>query len=174
MEASFAAACKSPPRNAEETLPTTAEEVVRAYADTIYSLALSQLRSRADADDAFQEVFLTYVKKSPVFESAEHQKAWLLRVTLNVCKKMWRYRKRHIAAPLEEAPVLETQSELELFDALGRLPEKYRAVIHLFYFEDLTTAAIAQVLEISSNAVRTRLSRGREMLKKLLQDEFGT
>ena len=173
MEAGFAAAGKPVPLDREETLPATAEEVVRAYADTVYSLALSQLRSRVEADDAFQEVFLAYMKRQPVFESREHQKAWFLRVTLNVCKKAWRYQKRHRTAPLEEAPALETQSELELFDTLGRLPEKYRVVLHLFYFEDLTTDTIARVLELSPNAVRTRLSRGREMLKKRLKDDFG-
>ena len=94
MELSCSVLMEQREENAAEGLPQTAEEVVRAYADTVYALALSQLRSRTDADDVFQEVFLAYVRRKPEFESQEHQKAWFLRVTLNCCKKLWRFRKR--------------------------------------------------------------------------------
>lgn len=172
MELSCSVLMEQREENAAEGLPQTAEEVVRAYADTVYALALSQLRSRTDADDVFQEVFLAYVRRKPEFESQEHQKAWFLRVTLNCCKKLWRFRKRRKTEPLEEAVSLETPVETELLLELGRLPEKYRVALHLFYFEDMTTEEIARVVEASPGAVRTRLSRGRELLKKRLRDDF--
>lgn len=171
MELSCSMPAKRSGEKAGEVFPQAAEEVVRAYADTVYALAFSQLRSRTDADDVFQEVFLAYVRKKPVFESPEHQKAWFLRVTLNCCKKLWRGRRRWKTEPLEAAVSLATPEETEIFAELSRLPEKYRVVLHLFYFEDMTTEEIARVVEASPGAVRTRLSRGRELLKKRLQND---
>lgn len=157
---------------ANQKAAETAGDVVRDYADTVYALALSQTHSRTDADDVFQEVFLAYARKNPKFESEEHRKAWFLRVTVNCCKKLWRYRKRHKTEPLEAAVLLETQEESDLFGELKHLPEKYRAVLHLFYFEDMSTEKIAQALHITPGAVRTRLSRARELLRKRLEDDF--
>lgn len=150
----------------------TAEEVVRTYADTVYALAFAQTRSRSDADDVFQEVFLAYVRKAPRFDSEEHRKAWFLRVTLNCCKKLWRTRSRHSTVPLEESLVFQTRDETVLYLELEKLPPKYRAVIHLFYYEGLNTEEIARAVGASPGAVRTRLSRARDLLREQLRDEL--
>ena len=150
----------------------SAEDVVRAYADTVYALAFAQTHSRSDADDVFQEVFLAYMRKAPQFAGEEHRKAWFLRVTLNCCKKLWRTRSRHSTVPLEESLAFQTRDETVLCLELAKLPPKYRAVIHLFYYEGLSTGEIAQVTGASPGAVRTRLSRARDMLREQLRDEL--
>lgn len=147
------------------------EAVVEEYAPTVYRLAFAQLRSRADAEDVFQEVFLRYVDKAPAFDSKEHEKAWFLRVTLNCCKDLWRAPWRRRNVPLEEDLPFETRDEWGLHQELLRLPKKYRAVLHLFYWEDLPTAEIAKAVGCTPAAVRQRLSRGRALLKELLSEE---
>lgn len=155
----------------QDRIQAREEELVKEYAPAVYRLAFAQLRSRADAEDVFQEVFLRYVDKSPVFESREHEKAWFLRVTLNCCKDLWcsPWRRRNV--PLDMDLPFETRDEWGLHQELLKLPKKYRAVLHLFYWEDLPTAEIAAVVGCSPSAVRQRLARGRNMLKDLLNEE---
>ena len=154
-------------------------EAIDRYADVVYRLAFSRTGSRSDADDIFQEVFLRYIRKNPAFESEEHRKAWLIKVTLNCSKKLFSSAFRRRQSPLlEEAffavPAGDPQDAeiLALREALCRLPQKYRTVLYLFYYEDLQTDAIAQVLNLTPSAVRSRLTRGRRMLKEQLKGEF--
>ena len=144
-----------------------AEDLCRAmevYGDMVYRLALAQTHSSHDADDVFQEVFLRYLRAAPVFREEEHRKAWLLRVTVNCCKKFhasfWR---RHTTA-LSEAIPARTEEEGELLQLMEGLPEKYRAVLHLYYYEGYATGEIAAILGRSPNTVRSQLSRGRALL----------
>ena len=115
--------------------PMDPETVIRHYAPTVYRLAAAQLHSRHDADDVLQEVFLRYLRKQPTFDSEEHRKAWLLRVTVNCCRKVqlspWRLRTEPLS-DLLPAPEAEDPGLLELLEAL---PAKYRSVLHLFYYE---------------------------------------
>lgn len=109
------------------------ERVVDEYATMLLRVAYSQLNNRAEAEDAVQEVLLKYIEKAPTFQSEEHEKAWLLRVTINHCKNhlasAW-FRKR---ADLDEGiPALDS-AELEVVTAVAALPVKYRAVVHLYY-----------------------------------------
>lgn len=147
------------------------EAVVREYGPAVYRLAFAQLRNRQDAEDVYQEVFLRYVQKSPDFREPEHEKAWLLRVTLNCCSDLFRspWRKRRV--PLTEDLPFESREEWDLHRELLKLPRKYRAVLHLFYWEDMTTAEIAKVLNCKPDAVRQRLTRGRAKLKEILDKE---
>lgn len=147
-------------------------EVVEQYGKTVYRLAFAQLRSREDADDVFQEVFLKYVAKSPDFESEEHRRAWLLRVTNNCCRDFWRAPWRNRNVPLDENLPFETRDELGLHVELKKLPAKYRAVLHLFYYEGLSTKEIADIMKIKPAAVRQRLSRARSQLKETLGKEL--
>ena len=114
-------------------------QVVETYGNMVYRLALAQTHSGHDADDVFQEVFLRYLRAAPDFREEEHRKAWLLRVTVNCCKKFhtsfWR---RHTTA-LSEAIPARTEEEGELLTLLEGLPEKYRAVLHLYYYEGYAT-----------------------------------
>lgn len=113
----------------------TPEQLVSVYGDMVYRLAYAQTRSRHDADDIFQEVFLQTVRKRPVFDSVEHEKAWLLRVTLNCLKSHWRMAWRRHDTPLDDRIPFPEPEDSALDEALRRLTPKYRAAVHLFYYE---------------------------------------
>ena len=139
---------------------------VEVYGDMVYRLALAQTHSSHDADDVFQEVFLRYLRAAPVFREEEHRKAWLLRVTVNCCKKLHRsFWRRHTVA-LSEAIPAQTQEEGELLALLEGLPVKYRAVLHLYYYEGYDTAEIGAILGRSPGTVRSQLARGRALLRE--------
>ena len=144
---------------------TGLRQVMERYGDMVYRLALAQTHSSHDADDVFQEVFLRYLRAAPVFREEEHRKAWLLRVTVNCCKKLhgsfWR---RHMVA-LSEALPAQNPEEGELLGLLEGLPQKYRAVLHLYYYEGYATEEIAAILGRSPGTVRSQLSRGRALLR---------
>ena len=147
------------------------EEIVARQGPRVYRLAFAQLRSKADAEDVFQEVFLRYVEKLPEFESPEHEKAWFLRVTLNCCRSLWRSAWHKRSVPLDENLPFETRDQWGLHQELLRLPKKYRAVLHLFYWEDMSTAEIAKVTGNTPAAVRKQMERARGMMKELIEKE---
>ncbi len=151
-----------------------AAEALRKYADMVYRLAYAQVRNRADADDIFQEVFIRLVKKQLEFESDEHMKAWLIRVTVNCARSLWlsSWKKKVIfwedkdlnRIPAEEAPAGNERLE----EAMDSLPMKQRQVIHLFYYEEMSVDEIAEALSEKPSTVRSTLSRARKALKKQL------
>lgn len=144
------------------------EEIITKYADMVYRLAWAYVRSKPDADDVFQEVFLRYHKRAPVFESEEHRKAWLLRVTINRAKSLLSRRFLRRIELKDDAVPFTAPEELELHEALNALPPKYRTVIHLFYFEDCTAEEIGALLGEKPSTVRTQLTRARRQLASLL------
>lgn len=148
-----------------------AGEIVERYADMVYRLAYAQTRSKSDAEDVFQDVFLQYLKKAPAFESEEHRRAWLLRVTVNYCKRLWRSAWRRHTVPLEETIPFRQPDESALYETLGRLPKKYRLVLHLFYYETMSAEEIARTLNAKPSTVRTWLTRARRRLKHLIEEE---
>lgn len=160
-----------------ETLPRRTsgelEEIIHRYQNTVFGLALAKTGSRADAEDVFQEVFLAYYQSGKSFADEEHRKAWLLRTTLNLCKRVSGSTWRRRTAPLEEAGAedftFRSNEENTVWQALRQLAEEYRLPIYLFYFQELSTRQIAQVLGIREGAARMRLSRGREQLRTLLK-----
>ena len=142
----------------------TPEEAVGQYGDTVYRLAYAKTGSRSDADDIYQEVFLRYLRTRPAFESPDHAKAWFLRVTLNCMKSFWGSSFRRRTVPLDETlPTEDNPSDGSMESYLRRLPEQYRAVIHLFYYEDLPTAEIARLLRRRETTVRVQLMRARQI-----------
>lgn len=149
---------------------------VEEYQDMVFHLALHMLGSPADADDAVQEVFLRLFRRSAPLQGEEHLRRWLLRVTANYCKDVlkspWRRRRVSLAEVPDEAPAFRREEERELYEAVMALPEKYRAVLDLFYYEDLPVKEIARALGLSDTAVTTRLSRARALLKKTLGEEW--
>lgn len=157
------------------TLGETAQ-VVEQYKSMVYGLALARLGSPADADDVFQEVFLAYHKCDKDFHDEEHRKAWLLRTTINMTRRVTDAVRRRKTVPLEEAAQLpepfREPEENQVWQALQALPAEYREPIYLFYFEDLSTGQIAQAMDLGPGAVRMRLSRGREMLRKTLKGGY--
>ena len=144
---------------------------VERYGTMVYRLAYAQLRSRHDADDVFQEVFLRYHRAAPPFESEEHRKAWLLRVTANCSKSLaaspWRKR----SVPLEVYSYSQPEDS-GLDAALAQLPSKYRAVIHLYYYEGYGTEETARILGRKPSTVRAQLTRARHILARLLKEEL--
>lgn len=147
------------------------EEIIKTYSDMVYRLAFARTGTKEDADEVYQEVFLRLLKKRPVFESEEHCKAWLLRVTVNCSNTLLTsFWKRRTVALEEDLPFEEKES-LELYRELSELPQKYRDVIHLFYYEELPVAEIAGILRRKESTVRTQLTRARTMLKEILEEE---
>lgn len=150
------------------------EQAVELYGNALYRLCLIQLGQAADAEDAVQEAFLRHLHKAPAFREAEHEKAWLLKVALNICRNQQRYRSRHACLPLDEAVDLTAgNASREALTALGQLPPDLRAPLLLHYVEGYQGQEIARLLGISHAAVRKRLQRGREELRALLDEERG-
>lgn len=148
------------------------QATVGQYQDMVYRVALHQFGVLQDAEDAVQEVFLRLYTEEKLFESGEHLRRWLIRVTLNVCRDTLKspWRKRRVSLDtLPDQPVFDAPEQGELYQAVMALPEKYRVTLYLFYYEELSTKEIAELLGLRQTAVTTRLSRGRELLKKRLE-----
>lgn len=150
----------------------TPEALLESYGDMVYRLAYAQTRSRADADDIFQTVFLQVVQHCPVFESKAHEKAWLIRVTLNSLKSHWRAAWRRHDVPLDERITFAAPEHSALDEALQRLAPKYRAAVHLYYYEGYSTEEIAQMANEKPSTIRTRLTRARAQLRELMKGEI--
>ena len=148
-------------------------KIIEKYSTMVYKLAFARTRNEVDAEDIFQEVFLRYVKKKPVFESDEHEKAWFIRVTINCSKTLWKniFKRNEI---LKEELVFEEKTEEEalLEEHLLKLPTDYRTVIHLFYYEDMKTSDIAKVLNKKESTIRMQLTRARRLLKDFMEGEI--
>ena len=169
--------------SAPENLPAEAtDEVIRYYSSMVYRIALTKTKSSHDAEDIFQDVFLKLVMNKKPFESEEHRKAWLIRVTINCCNS-------HFVAPWKknvnslddamlamipdensESQFLENQSDV--YAQILKLPQPMREVILLFYYEDMSIREISFILHTTEANVKKRLSRARQKLKLQL-DENG-
>lgn len=146
--------------------------LAQRYMDTIFRLAFHYTKSQAEADDITQEVLIKLYQTDKVFESEDHVKYWLLRVTINACKKAllspWRR-----TEPMEDhtaALSFPSTEHSQLFEAVMALPAKYRIPIYLHYYEDYSCDEVAALLHIPGATVRTRLRRARAMLKTDLQE----
>ena len=160
------------------------EKAIAEYWESVYAAAYLICRDRMDAEDAAQDAFVRYYTQRKEFKSKEHIKAWLLKTVINRAKDMTRSFFRRNKIPLEEyissrEPEESTEEALtraeerrQLTAAVMALPEKYRTVIHLFYYEDYSGAEIAEMLGLSEANVRKRLSRAREMLKENLKEDW--
>ena len=147
------------------------EAVIRRYSDMVYRLAFARTGNRSDAEDLYQEVFLRYLTKAPAFTSEDHRKAWLLRVAVNCANRFHTAPWRRRTEPLSEALSVPAPEGEDLWEELRRLPEKDRTVLHLYYYEDMTTEEIAQMLDRNPATVRSQLLRARTKLKQLLVEE---
>lgn len=141
------------------------------YGEHILRLAYSYLHNQSDAEDILQDTLIQYLRTAPVLESPAHEKAWLLRVAGNLSKNLLRAQGYRQADQLEEALVAQEREDLSyVWDAVKALPVPYREIIHLFYYEGYSTAQIAQILDQKESTVRSRLKRGREKLRPLLEE----
>lgn len=150
-----------------------AERLLEEYGNAILRLAYSYLHQMEDAEDVLQETIIQYIKNSPSFENASHEKAWLMRVAINISKNKIQYRKRHTAIELDEELFVEEEKDLKfVWEAVKNLPIKYSEVIHLFYHEGYSTAQIAQLLAKNETTIRSLLHRGRGKLKIILREMY--
>ncbi|MCC8129534.1 MAG: sigma-70 family RNA polymerase sigma factor [Clostridiales bacterium] len=151
------------------------EELIGRYRDNVFAAAFHICQNAADADDVVQDTFLQYHLTDRDFADEEHIRAWLLRVAINRAKDVRRSFWRRKSVPLEdymETLSFETEESEGLFEQVMKLPEKYRIVIHLFYFEDYSVREIAQILGLTESNVKVRLSRGRKLLKDALKEAW--
>lgn len=145
------------------------------YQNMVYRTALHALGSPQDADDAVQEVFLRLFRRKEPFEGEEHLRRWLLRVTVNCCRDVLKspWRKRRVSwEELPETPVFDRPEQAALYREVMALPEKYRTVLNLFYYEELSVREIGELLGVGDSTVTTRLARARRRLKERLGEDW--
>jgi RNA polymerase sigma-70 factor (ECF subfamily) len=146
-------------------------QVVNRWGDMVYRLALARTASVPDAEDVFQEVFLRYFRHEEKFHSDEYRKAWLIRCTVNRAKSLTASPWRRRIVPLETAEEVGVEDDYrEVYSAVLSLPGKYRTVIHLHYFEGLSVTEIAQMLDAPEGTIKSQLSRGRALLRDMLEE----
>ena len=151
------------------------EEEYRRYADRVFAAAFSVCRNRADADDVVQDTFLKYYTRDQAYESEEHLRAWLLRVAINRARDSTASCGRRNKVACEEFMgelTFAAPEDSRLFEAVMRLPDKYRVVVHLHYYEDYSVSEIARLLQSREGTVKSQLSRARALLKTMLKEEW--
>ena len=148
-------------------------EAIERYADTVRRLCMLHLKNHADTEDIFQTVFLKYALHTEPFADAEHEKAWLIRVTINACKDLLKsfFRSRTVSLDeVLEQPAALAPDHREVVEAVLSLPQKYRDVIYLHYYEGYSIQEISKLLGLPAPTVGTRLARGREQLRQMLKE----
>ena len=150
-----------------------AVRMLDTYGNSILRLAYSYLHNMDDAEEILQDTLIQYLKTAPVLEQEAHEKAWLFRVAGNLSKNRIAYNKVRSTDELKESLAAEQREDLSfVWEAVKDLPVKYREVIHLFYYEGLSTAEIAAILEQKESTVRSHLMRGREKLRSILKEGY--
>lgn len=148
--------------------------VVEQYSDMIRRLCMIHLKNYADTEDIFQTVFLKYVLSSVSFENEEHEKAWFIRVTINACKDFLKsfFRSRIISLDdILDQPAEIREDHREVLEAVLSLPQKYRDVVYLHYYEGYTAPEIGDILNKKVNTVYTLLTRSKQMLREKLEGD---
>ena len=153
------------------------QQVVNEYSDMLLRIAFTHLANRHDAEDVVQSVFLKYIEKQPSFKSSEHEKAWFIRVSINMCKNHLHaaWFKRTVELDENMGYHISNEEEMDeqvIIDAVLNLPLKYRLVIYLFYYEDYSNLQIAKICKLKESTVRSQLFRARNLLKASLKEAF--
>lgn len=147
------------------------EQVYSKYVNMIFKICMIHLQNEHDASDVVQDTFLKFLEKQDSIKDSEHIKAWLIRVSINKCNDLYRKRKKYLNISMEELEKITDEPEvIDILTEVMRLPEKIKAVIYLYYFEEYSVKEIASILHISVFAVKKRLQRGREQLKLILEN----
>ena len=149
------------------------EMLIERYRNNLYAVAFNVCKNAQDAEDVVQDTFIQYLSQKKEFESEQHIRAWLIRVAINRAKNKNNTFFRKKTLPLEdyiETLTFDSAESSELFETVMRLPEKYRIVIHLFYYEEYSVKEIAEILKVTPNTVKVRLSRGRQALRSTLKE----
>ncbi len=152
-------------------LEKNVEKDIQTYSKDVYRIALTILKDKNDADDIFQEVFIKLYKYNKNFTDEDHKKAWILRVTINECRSLLRRSWFKNRNEIDEN-IVSPEEGKEVFYIVEELPEKYRTVIFLYYYEKYKESEIAQILNLSEGAIKSRLHRAREILKEKMKGGF--
>lgn len=148
------------------------QKTVEKYSNMVYRLAYFYTNSKYDADDIYQDVFLKYLQNKKQFQNEEHKKAWLIKVTINSCKKMWLSSwKRKITSINDDEIKFEMKEDIGLYNEIKKLSKKYRIVIHLFYYEQYSIKDISRILKQKESTIRTWLTRARRILRNQIKEE---
>lgn len=150
----------------------SSDEIIRKHFDMVYRIAVSATRSLTLAEDVTQEVFLRFIQKQDTLKSDEHIKAWLIRVTINCSKSVFLSSWFKKTVPLTDELTFDTPEKSDVYFAVQNLPSKYRTVIHLFYYEDMSVKEISECLNMKESTVKSHLFRGRDMLRKELKGGY--
>lgn len=161
------------PPSPPEDINTQAARLLDTYGNHILRLAYTYVHNMSDAEDVLQDTLIQFLKTQPHFESAQHEKAWLLKVAANLSRNRIAYNKVRDADELEENLMEEHREDLSfVWEAVKKLPTPYRETLHLYYYEGYSTAEIARILDKHEGTVRSLLSRGRSKLKQILKEVY--
>lgn len=156
-----------------EIINQQAERLLTNHGDAVLRMAYSYLHNMADAEEILQDTLVQFLKAAPTLETREHEKAWFLHVAANLCRNRLKYNTIRQTDELADDLAAEGRSDLLfVWDAVKSLPEKYREVVHLYYYEGYQTAEIAKMLGMKEPTVRSNLARGREKLKSVLKEAY--
>lgn len=147
-------------------------KIVEKYSDMVYRIALTRTDTIENAEDIFQEVFTKFSEKLPSFKDAEHEKAWFIRVTINMSKNMKNTAWNRKVVTLDENIKFENQEENDIFSIVCELPENYKTVIYLFYYEGYKVKEISSILKKREGTIKTWLLRARNILKEKIKGGF--
>ena len=149
-------------------------EIYDRHVKTIYRVCFAYMKNAADTEDAVQDTFIQLIKRGPVFDNQEHEKAWLIRTATNICRNMLRYwwRKREDLDDHRNLQTAEDTAIDDIFRAVMDLPSKYKTVVFLYYYEGYTSVEIARILQKPQSTIRSHLHEARAILKERLGDDF--
>ena len=147
--------------------------MVKQYGNMVLRLALIKTKQREKAEDIFQEVFIKLIKQDNRLDNTEHEKAWMIKTTLNCCKDLWKsaWNRRVVYEHKDSEACVEAEEDNNdcIRAIVMELPDKYRMIVHLYYYEELSIKEIGDMLSMNQNTVSTRLSRARDLLKRKLE-----
>ncbi len=150
------------------------EDIYMRHFDTVYRIAFTYMKNPSETEDVVQETFFRLIKNNPVFENEDHEKAWLIRTAANICKnhlKHW-WRKRENLEDFCNLPAPDTFEIDEVFKAVSDLPEKYKTIVYLYYYEGYNSVEIAKMQKKPESTIRTYLKKARLILKERLGNTF--
>jgi RNA polymerase sigma-70 factor (ECF subfamily) len=148
------------------------EKMIEEYADMVYRIALTRCQNVENAEDIFQDVFMKFAEKNPKFKNKEHEKAWFIRVTINLSKNVKTSAWNRKTVELDENIEFNTEEENEIYSIVSTLPQNYRTVIYLLYYEGYKVNEISKLMDKSEGTIKTWLFRAREMLKEKIEGGF--
>lgn len=159
-----------------ETVQENISRLIEEYGDMVMRIGYTYMKNQADAEDVVQDVFLRVMEKQPQFQNAEHQKAWLIRTAVNICKNklntFWRRNKSSLDSITPAAADNDSDAAADVLAAVLSLPENHRLAVYMYYYEGYSTQEIADLLAKNHSTVRSYLRRARNQLKDLLKEEY--